>query len=120
MNKEYVTWLGGPSINSFGRPQQMISCRQVGEDDCQIQNGGMILVKRAQSNRATAVVLTLRNWWITPKTLDEIESVQAISSRREELLCGKSEARYQSGWWITKCSTVDDVLFQNIQSEFAS
>jgi hypothetical protein len=120
MNKEYVSWLGGPSIKSFGRPQQMITCQLSGEELCMSENGGMLLIETTRDERATAVVVTLHKWWAVPRFEEEIELVEAISSRREDLLCGQSEAEYSSGWWTTKCLTIDETLLQNIQSHYAS
>jgi hypothetical protein len=64
--------------------------------------------------------VTLKNWWTVPSNQDDVLRVTAISTRREDLLCGQAEAEYRSGWWTTRCLVLDEILLQKIQSQYAS
>ncbi len=120
LNREYISWLGGPVVKSFGRPKEMFACQSTGEEQCSMKNGALLILEHTKGERATVAVVTLKNWWTVPSNQDDVLRVTAISSRREDLLCGQSEAEFLSGWWTTKCLTIDEALLQKIQSHYAS
>ena len=120
VNREYVSWLGGPLIQSFGRPQDLISCRVSGAKECQMSNGGLYIIEHNDSGGATAVFIIVKNWWNSPSTTKDVMSVNAISRQRENLLCGVEAARKKSGWWLSDCSLIDEIMFQKIKAQYAS
>jgi hypothetical protein len=120
VNREYVSWLGGPLIRSFGRPQEMISCRVSGAQECQMSNGGLYIIEHNDFGEVTAAFVTVKDWWKSPTTTKDVKSVSAISKQRENLLCGSEDARKISGWWLSDCSLIDEIMFQKIKAQYAS
>lgn len=120
MNRDYVTWLGGPSIARFGRPKDLVACQAAADRECLKLIGGMLIVDHTKDGSATALVATLQNWWTVPTAVNEIRSISAIAGRREDLLCGQSEAVFRDDWWTTSCSMIDEILLQKIQAQYTS
>lgn len=120
VNREYVSWLGGPLIRSFGRPQELISCRVSGAQECEMSNGGLYIIEHNDLGEVTAAFVTVKDWWKSPTTTTDVMSVSAISKQRENLLCGIEAARKKSGWWLSDCSLIDEIMFQKIKAQYAS
>jgi len=119
VNTDYVSWLGGPKITSFGRAQALITCRVSGAKECEMSNGGLFLIERVRTKETTAAFVILKRWWISPQSVDDIKAVGTIAKKRTDLMCGQSAATYSSGWWISECSLIDEVMFQKIKAQYA-
>lgn len=119
VNKEYVMWLGGPTVADFGQPASMIGCRELGEAKCLADNGGIYIVEHNREGTPTATFTILRNWWEMPTSSMDIESTWAIARDPNELLCGNSLAKEINGWWVSTCGVGDSETLERIQAQFA-
>jgi len=118
INKEYVKWLGGPTISNFGVPTAVIACRELGDEKCLKKNGGMLILEHSRAGAATAVFILLQDWWKVPSSKEDIESTWAIAGKRSDLLCGRSVAQMQTGWWVSQCDVGDTLVYQKIQEQY--
>jgi hypothetical protein len=120
VNRDYVSWLGGPSIATFGRPQGLMACRTSADLLCQQDNGGIYLVENSKNDVVAGLFVTLHSWWTTPQSVSDIRTVSSIAQNRDQLLCGFQNAREVNNWWVTECSVNDGTILQKIQAQYTS
>ena len=120
MNKEYVKWLGGPTLTSFGKPSSMITCREVRDTKCIMDNGGIFILEHTVGGSATAIMVDLQRWWVPPESSNQIKSVNAIAKVKGDLLCGKLQAQRKNGWWVSTCEVGDSNILEKIKNQYTS
>jgi hypothetical protein len=120
VNREYVSWLGGPVLSALGKPQSLISCRAAQDKKCQKKNGALFFLEHSSSGAATAVFSVLQNWWEPPTKAEDLLDLRAISKEREALLCGKAQAQKQDNWWVGECLVDDGAILEKIKTQYAS
>ncbi len=119
VNVEYIHWLGGPVLSTLGKPQTLIACKNVGEEICQKELGGMYFLEHSQSGAPTAVFAVIRNWWKVPTKSEDLLDLWSIASDRDDLLCGIVKAEKQGEWWVGRCSIGDGVILEKIKSQYS-
>jgi hypothetical protein len=120
MNKEYVKWLGGPTLAIFGKPSSMITCRELRDTKCVMDNGGIFILEHTDGGSATAILVDLKRWWARPESSNQVKSVNAIAKVKGDLLCGKLQAQRKNGWWVSTCEVADSNVLEKIKNQYTS
>jgi len=119
INVEYIRWLGGPVLSAIGKPQTLLECKDVGEENCQNELGGMYFLEQSQAGAPTAVFAVIRNWWRAPVKSEDLVDIVSIANDRDDLFCGISKAQNQGDWWVSRCSITDGVILEKIRSQYS-